>query len=139
MEGQHVAAHVGRALLHHISEWMTTYEHASAVHDFYPIYQATLCQKIQHTFRIIFLSFQIQAIVLPHCWFAQFILCTNVSSTKLTLVISQMNSESHHTCNSLYAHYDHPRSNLYYLFSTFQLVKQSTPTEGCIKYTYTVK
>lgn len=70
MESQHVAAHVWRALLHHISEWMTTSEHASTVHDFYAIYQATPCQKTQQTFRFIIFSFQIQVIVVLHCWFA---------------------------------------------------------------------
>lgn len=45
MEGQHVAAHVRGALSHCTSEWMTTFKHASTVHNFCPLYHATLCQK----------------------------------------------------------------------------------------------
>lgn len=45
MEGQHVAAHVRGALSRCTSEWMTTFKHASTVHDFFPLYHATLCQK----------------------------------------------------------------------------------------------
>lgn len=140
MESQHVAAHVWRTFLHHTSEWMTMFEPASTVHDFYPICQATLWQKTQNRlWELLFIHSKSRCNSVTAS-FAWFILCTGVSSTKLTLVvILQMNSESHHARISLHTHYDHPRPNPYYLCSSFQLVKYSTTAEGCLKYTYTVK